>query len=283
LEDAGKSGAADGGESEGGRARRWVAVGLAVVVIVLIVFALEQAGGGGSGPLDAIAQAAEATQREAGGHALIHATVTASDTPEGVTETGSIVFENGGRARGTVVVRGHTTGRRAKVRVIADGTTSYTSSDQFSSLPEGRKWVKVDFSSTDSSSSLPANSGPKEGLKLLERMDGAEEIGKEDIRGMATTRYRGTLPVSEKEVFGVEVQVSPPQVEAWIDARDRVRRMTVVISGSVEGEEGSTTTDMTMDFLDFGPVSKIELPKQDEIYDATSRVESKFRSSAEAP
>lgn len=254
-----------------------------MAVTVLIVFALEQAGGDGSGPLDAIAKAAEATQREAGGHALIHATVTASDTPEGVTETGSIVFENGGRARGTLVVRGHTTGRRAKVQVIADGTTSYTRSNQLSSLPEGRKWVKLDFSSTDSGSSLPADGGPKEGLKLLEQMDGAEEIGKEDIRGMATTRYRGTLPVSEKEVFGVEVQVSPPQIEVWIDARHRVRRMTVIISGSVEGQEGSTTTDMTMDFLDFGPVSKIELPKQDEIYDATGRFESDFRSSAEAP
>src|SRR5258706_12896427 len=68
-----------------------------------LVFALEQAGGGGSGPLGAIATAAESTQREAGGHAFIHATITASDTPEGVTETGSIVFENGGRTRGTLV------------------------------------------------------------------------------------------------------------------------------------------------------------------------------------
>jgi hypothetical protein len=100
---------------------------------------------------------------------------------------------------------------------------------------------------------------------------------------VATTRYRGTLPVSEKEVFGVEVQLSPPQVEVWIDAQGRVRRMAVIISGSVEGEEGSTTIDMAMDFLDFGPVAKIDLPAQDEIYDATGRVESKFRSSAEAP
>jgi hypothetical protein len=282
LEDAEKSGAAGGGESERKRARRWVAVGLAVVVVVLAVFALEQAGGGGSDPLAAIAQAAEATQREPGGRALIHATLTASDSPEGVTEAGRVVFENNGRARGTLLTRGHTTGRRAKVQVIADGTVSYASSDQVS-LPEGRKWAKVDFSSADSSSSLPAAGGPKEGLKLLEQMDGAEETGKEVVRGVATTRYRGTLPVSEKEVLGVEVQILPPQVEVWIDARDRVRRMTVIITSSVEGEEGSTTTDMTMDFLSFGPVPKIELPKQDEIYDATNQVESNFRSAAEAP
>jgi hypothetical protein len=282
LEHGEKFDAADDGGSERRRGRRWVAVGLAVLVVVVIVFTFEQAGGGGSGPLDAIAKAAASTQREAGGHALIHVTVTASDTPEGISESGSIVFENGGRARGTMRIRGLTTGRRAKIQVIADGTTSYASSDQVP-LPEGRKWAKVDFSSADSSSSLPADGGPKEGLKLLEQMDGAEEIGKGVVRGVATTRYRGTLPVTEKEVFGVEVKVAPPQVEVWIDARGRVRRMTIIITGSVEGKEGSATTDMSMDFFDFGPVSKIELPKQDEIYDATSRVESNFKASAEAP
>jgi hypothetical protein len=31
-----------------------------------------------------------------------------------------------------------------------------------------------------------------------------------------------------------------------------------------------------MDFVGSGPVSKIDLPKQDEIYDATGRIKSKF-------
>lgn len=255
---------------------------MGAALVVLAVFILVQAGGSGSGPLDAIAKAAEATQREAGGHALFHATVTESHGPAGLIDTGSLVFENGGRARGTMVIRGRSTGRRAKVQVIADGTTSYYSSEQLDSLSEGRKWVKIDLPSAGSGASLPADAGPKEGLKLLERMDGAEEIGREDVRGVATRRYRGTLPVSENEVLGVEVQVSPPQVEVWIDARDRVRRMTIVITDSAEGEEGSVTTDVAMEFLDFGPVSKIGLPKEDETYDATHRLESQLRSSAEA-
>jgi hypothetical protein len=198
------------GGSERRRARRWVGGRPGGGGRCPRLLCPGASGGGGSGPLDAIAKAAESTQREAGGHALIHATVTASDTPEGITESGSIVFENGGRARGTLMIRGLTTGRRAKVQVIVDGTTSYASSDQIP-LPGGRKWAKVDLSSADSSSSLPADGGPKEGLKLLEQMDGAEEIGKGVVRGVATTRYRGTLSVSEKEVFGVEVQISPPR------------------------------------------------------------------------
>ena len=144
--------------------------------------------------------------------------------------------------------------------------------------------MKIDYSAAASNSRLPADGGPTEGLKLLEKLDGAEEIGKEEIREVATTRYRGTLPISLKKVFGVEVQVSPPPVEVWVDARDRVRRMTVTVSSSVHGVEGSaTTTDMTIDFLAFGPVPKIELPQQDEIYDATGRFESDLKSAAEAP
>jgi hypothetical protein len=283
LARADKSGGADGREATRRRGRRWVALSLATVVVVLVVFALAQTGGGGGDPLDAIARAAEATQREAGGNASIHATVTVSNTPEGLTENGSMTFENGGRARGTIVVRGHSTGRRAKAEIIVDGTTTYTSSDQFDSLSEGHKWVEIDLSRASSSASLPADGGPTEGLKLLERMDGAEEVGKEGIRGVATTHYSGALPITEKEVFGVEAQVSPPQVEVWIDAKGRVRRMTIVISGSVGNEEGTTTTEMTVDYLHFGPVPKIELPQQDEIYDATGRFESEFRSSAEDP
>jgi hypothetical protein len=114
-------------------------------------------------------------------------------------------------------------------------------------------------------------------------MDGAEEVGKEEIRGVNTRRYRGTLPVSEKEALGVKLQYSPPRVEVWIDDHGRVRRMTLAIIGSVQGAKESSTTDMTFDFVDFGPVPKIELPQQSEVYDATSRVESELQSQAKAP
>lgn len=271
-----------GGGSERRRGRRWLAAGLAVGAVAIGVFVLAQAGGGGNGPLDAIARAAESTQREAGGHAVLHATVTTSDKSEGISENGSLIFENGGRTRGTLMVRGLSNGRRVKAEVIADGTTSYTSSDQLDSLPDGAKWIKLDLSSAAGSGSLPADGSPQEGLKLLKQMDDAQELGKEDIRGVSTTHYRGTLPVSVQKVFGVDVQISPPRVEVWIDARGRVRRLKAIVSGSAQGQGGSTA-DLTMDFVDFGPVPKIELPKDDEVFDITSRVESEVKSSAESP
>ncbi|MFT3865269.1 MAG: LppX_LprAFG lipoprotein [Solirubrobacterales bacterium] len=262
--------------------RRWIGAGLAVVVLAIVAFVVAQGGGSGGGPLDAIAKAAEVTQREPGGRATIEAVVTVSNSPEGITETGSMIFDETGLARGTMTVKGDSNGKEAQLVVIADGARSYVSSDQFESLPEGKKWMELDFAAAAGKelSSSPTDGGPQEGLKVLEAVHDAEEVGKEDIGGVPTTHYTGTLPTSN-EVFGVKVHYSAPQVEVWIDAKDRVRRMHVVVSGSVGEEEETSTTEMTMNFVSFGRVPKINLPNPEEVFDATSEVESNIRSAAE--
>lgn len=254
-----------------------------MVIVAIAVILIAQGGGSGGGPLDAIAKAAEVTQREPGGRALIHATVTSSTSPEGITETGSMIFDDSGRARGTVTGRGHTTGKEVKVATIVDGTTTYMSSDEFKSLPEGKKWMELDLSSAaaDAGSSAPAVKGPKEGLKILETVEGAEEVGEEEIDGVPTTHYQGTLPVA-KEVFGVKLHVSALQVDVWIDAQDRVRRMHVVVSGTVGESEESSTTEMTMDYVDFGRVPEIKAPPADEVFNATSEIESAVQAAGES-
>jgi hypothetical protein len=265
------------------RLRWWVGTGLAVVAIAIVAFAVAQGGGSGGGPLNAIAKAAEVTQREPGGRALIHATISSTTTPEGLTESGSVVFDDSGRTRGTLTVKGHKTGREVKVLSITDGTTTYMSSDEFESIPEGKKWMELDFSSAAKSlgSSAPTDEGPKEGLKILEHVQGSEEIGKEDIDGVPTTHYRGSMP-TPKEIFGVKVDYSTLHVDVWIDGQDRVRRIHADVTGSVNEIEGSTTaTDMTIDYVEFGRVPKIELPPSDEVFNATSELESNVQSAAE--
>ena len=88
------------GATRNPRSRRWVATGVAAVVIVLVVFVVAQGNDGGSSPLNAIAKAADVTQRVAGGRAVIHATVTVSNTPEGLTESGIDGFRRHRAARG---------------------------------------------------------------------------------------------------------------------------------------------------------------------------------------
>jgi hypothetical protein len=277
-----KSEGSEGGSSGRRRNRRWIGAGLAVAVIAVVAIAVAQGGGGGGGPLNAIANAAEVTQREPGGRAVFHATVTSATTPEGLTETGSLVFDVNGRSRGTFTVKGHKTGREVKGLAIGDATTTYVSSDQLDSLPDGKKWVELDFSSAVKGlgSAASPDAGPEEGLKILERVQDAEEIGKEDIDGVPTTHYRGTLPTSE-EIFGVKLHFSGLHADVWIDAQERVRRMQIVVSGTV-GESGlSTTTDMTIDYVEFGRVPKIGLPNPDEVFNATSEFESNLQSAGE--
>jgi hypothetical protein len=273
---------ADGSPSGRRRTRRWVGTGLAVVVVAIAAIIIAEGGGSGGGPLNAIAKAAEVTQREPGGRALVHATVTSSTSSKPITETGTLIFDDSGKVRGTVIGRIHSTGKELKVTSIVDGTTLYMSSEEFGSLPEGKKWMELDLSSAaDAGSSASAANGPKEGLKILETVEGAEEVGKEEIDGVPTTHYKGAMPIA-KEVFGVKLHPSARQVDVWIDAQDRVRRMRLVVSGTA-GESGkSSTTEMTMDYVEFGRVPAIEVPPSDEVFNATSEVESAVQASGES-
>lgn len=265
------------------RARWWVGAGLAVVVAVVVVFAIAQGGGSGGGPLNAIAKAAEVTQREPGGRAVIEATVASTTTPEGITETGSLIFDDSGMARGVITAKGLSNGKELKALVIAKGTTSYTSSEALDSITGGKKWMEVDVpSGSGAAGSSGASAGsPKEGLKLLEAVEGAEEIGKEDVRGVPTTHYRGTLPTPE-EVFGVKIHVAALKVDVWIDGQDRVRRMALKYTTAVEGvEDASTTDEVNIEYVSFGRVPKIRLPNPDEVFNATSEVEANVQSAVE--
>ena len=258
--------------------RRWIAAGLAVVVVAVAVFVLVQGGGSGGGPLNAIAKAAEVTQREPGGHAVFEATVTSSTTPEGVIETGSMIFDDTGKTEGTQTVRVGSTGNEVELTSIGDGTTSYVSSDALDdSLPEGKKWMELDLSSVrmKGQGSPPTEASPREGLKILERVEAAKKIGTEEVDGVPTTHYTGTFPPAE-EVLGVKIESSAPRVDVWIDGQDRVRRMKIAVTTSVN-QEGPTDTEMTFDYLDFGRVPEIEVPPANEVFNVTGKVESELQ------
>jgi hypothetical protein len=262
------------------RTGRWVGAALAVLIAVVVIFVAAQGGSSGGGPLDAIAKAAEVTQREPGGRAVLEATVMSSTTPEGITESGPMIFDDSQKARGTLTVRSHD--KEGKFLVVVDGKRSYVSSDLLDSIPEGKKWIEVDYSSATAGAgtSTPAQAGPEEGLKVLERVKDAEEVGEEEIDGVATTHYRGTLPAAA-EVFGVKVHYSALDVDVWIDGQDRVRRMHLDISGSVGEAEETTTAAMTIDFVEFGRVPTIGVPDPAEVFNATSEVEAEAQSAAE--
>jgi hypothetical protein len=265
------------------RWRRWIGAGVAVVVVAVAIVVIAQSGGGGGTPLNAIAKAAEVTQREAGGHAIYDAKITVAGSPEGMTESGSLDFDESGRAAGTMKFKGLSTGKELTARMVGEGQKVYMSSDAFDSISEGKKWVEMNLTAAaKATGSSAGGDSATEGLKLLETVEHAEKVGSEEIDGVPTTHWRGTLP-SASEVFGVKVHFSDLKVDAWIDAKERIRQMKVVISGKINEAQPEVTTAIAINYVNFGQVPAIQLPPSSEVFDATKLIESNVQKAAEEP
>jgi hypothetical protein len=199
LQDTATYGSPSGGSTR--HRRRWRLAGVLVVVIAALgVFAWQQGDdGGGGGPLNAIAAAAEKTQQEPGGRAAMHSIVTVSGRSAPFTMTGRIVFNAENHTRGVITSPHTVSGGPMKLEVVGDGTTMYMRSDKFGSLPDGAKWMSLDLSLGDETdpTTLPEVDAKGE-LALLEGVDNAQKLGKEDVRGVSTTHYRGALSVADQ-------------------------------------------------------------------------------------
>lgn len=284
LQDPLRSGSFRG--EPGKRPRLWqVVIGLAILVVALAVLASQLGGGDGGGSLNAIAAAAERTQRESGGRATMHSVVTLPGRSGSISITGQMVFDTEtGRSRVVMEVPDPDSDDLVEMEVVGDGAHFYLHSDLFGSLPGGREWMGLDFSSfgLEPNTELPTNGDAKGELELLEAVTGdVQKLGKEDVRDVQTTRYRGTIGVSEqaqrlREEGGedlasyVEEQGTPVRVEVWIDADGLVRRSRLIRSGPSPDDKGSMTTDVRIDFFGFGDVPEIDVPDQSEVFDATA-------------
>jgi hypothetical protein len=243
----------DNGPGENDLPRRWFLLAgvLAVLVIAMVVFASAQ--GGDEASLNPIAQAAVRTQQSPGARTLFHATVQKQSGSAPIEMSGRGAF-NGQTNRSEMTMTAHSPTGDFKIRAVASGTHMYFKSEVFQSeLPGDDEWMGLDFSqSTQSDPALSSNSDPSSQLDLLKSVsDEFETLGKETIRGVKTTGYRGTLDT------GLEF-------ETWIDGKGLVRRMRIKGSPS-----DPTSVDMTVDFYDFGVSPEIELPDPDTVFDAT--------------
>jgi hypothetical protein len=263
--------------------RMWQAIALlAVMLVALAVFAWQQ-DGGGEGPLNAIAAAAERTQQEPGGRTTMLAIVSSPVPSESMTIRGHGVYSDDGRSRMVVTVPRTGTGGRAEMEFITDEAVMYVSFGEFDALPGGDEWMKMDFSFAEElDMPVPAEIDAAGELALLEATTGeVRKLGKEEVRGVPTTRYRGTVDVEDhaeqlreegqEDVASLtEDEGTPLTVEAWIDGDGLMRRMKMLKAQPRGAGEDPMDVDMTIDFYDFGIAPEIELPDEDEVFDATS-------------
>jgi hypothetical protein len=271
---------------------RWTKAGLAlaIVVIAFVVLASLRGGDEGGGPLgggslNAIAQAAEKTRHEPGGRVAVRMVASAPGSKP-IPMWGQMVYDGEDRTRAVLTVLPPGSDQSFQMNMVTDGTTMYMNSRRFGSLPEDARWMKLDLEFAQGPESpVPANPDAMGQLELLETVsDDVEKLGREKIRGVATTHYSGTIPVATqadrlREVGAEELaersekEGSPTAVEAWVDDHGLMRRMKIVqTSPQVEGD-GTATVEMRMDFFDFGIEPVIEVPDDDEVFDATSLAE----------
>jgi len=220
-------------------------------------------------------------------------TVTEPGRSRPLTFTGQVVYDGAGMTRGTVTMPDTEANDSVRLEYVQDGTEMYMRSSRFGTLPDGREWMGLDLAFGDElDTSLPANGDVKGELEILEKATGGvDKIGKEDVRGVPTTRYRGQISVSEnakrlreegaeKTASYVEKLASPLQVEAWIDAKGLLRRMRIVQLKPGEDGKGSTI-DMRTDFFDFGLEPEIDVPDSSEVFDATSLAQEQLDASSD--
>jgi hypothetical protein len=162
------------------------------------------------------------------------------------------------------------------------------------SLPEGRPWLKLDLKALGEQPGVNlaqlqqlSQGDPSRALDYLRATGGTvEEVGSEQIRGVETTHYRGTIqldkladqvPAEQREQVRAAVQQLTEQTgmteiptDVWVGEDGLIRRMTlnyrakVTAPGSDPQEVAST---VTMEFHDFGAQVDVQPPRADEVTD----------------
>jgi hypothetical protein len=238
----------------------WGGAGLLIAVAIVVLLASQGSGGGG-GALNAIAEAAVATQREAGGHMTMRATMTSPDRPKPLVMTGSMFFNGEGDSNGVVTAANPEGGEPVVVHMVAVGRSMYVRSSEFGKMNEEGKWLGMVMPADgESSGPVPSQTDAGQELEALEEATGAEKVGTEKVRGVATTRYRGSLK-------------GGGPIEVWIDGENHIRQTRIVITKAKSGATQPTRTVMTMNYYGYGPVPAIKPPDPSDVIDGNELVE----------
>jgi hypothetical protein len=274
-------------------------IGLLLGLAVCGALAVAAAGCGSSSALDPVAQAAQDTQREGGSRMLITASIGVPGAGSSISLSGRGYF-NYRSKEGTFTmsmsglpgISQLSSSGELNIDERIKGATVWVGSDLFAGkLPGGARWAKLDLNrftggayGLDLQQLTAGQSNPAQILDYLKASSGGVQVvGHERVRGVETTRYRGTLdlekladqaPASVRakahEAIAKLVEKTGQRfvpVEAWVDAQNRVRRFTLSMTVSQSGE--SVTVAMKVELYGYGPTPPVATPSDSESYDLT--------------
>jgi hypothetical protein len=185
-----------------------------------------------------------------------------------------------------------------EVDMIVDGTVTYMRSPAFAQqVPT--EWVKMDLAKVDPKAAAQLGGGgmvdPSAYVNLFAGAVDVSEGGTEEVGGVATTRYEGTIDMrkavdrfpailgreagtsarkalqeslDQLEALGVDAEVP---FEIWIDDEGLPRRQRIAMDfgGLVPGAEDASM-EIQVDFSAFGEPIDVDVPKGREVTDLTA-------------
>jgi hypothetical protein len=236
-------------------------------------------------PLNPIAAAAERTQSQPGARFAMRAVYTSADLPRPMVARGQGAYNTEtGLSEATLRIDSPIKGR-VTVESVGDGTAFYMGGSAFASeLPDGKEWMKIEPFLGHSQDELAlSGNGADSSLGALSSVDGdAVRLGREDVRGVPTQRYRGRISYGayaallrdeDKDEIADQIEkydtliTTPPLAEAWVDDKGVLRRMRMKMT--IPAGQASLTMDMTTELFDFGAHPQIALPDASRVFDAT--------------
>jgi hypothetical protein len=270
-----------------------VSVALACAGTLAAACCLSGCGAGTVASIDPIARAAEVTTHSGGAQLAMTMQMSISGKEVSLNAHGDLDMA---RQEGEIFVELSGLSALSEGK-IPDGTTMtelftgnslYMGSQLFASvLPSGAHWMKIDAGKLEQEAGIDPQSltsgeaNPAQYLQYLRASSGTvTKIGTATVRGVPTTQYSATIEPAKvisqlgkgdstteaklRSMFA-DTGMSSIPVQAWIDSKNRLRRVQMQMNMSASGQSLQMT--VSEELFGFGPIPAVNAPPSSEVYE----------------
>jgi hypothetical protein len=278
---------------------------VAVVLATLFALVVAACGGGGassapaptgteptstaptSSAQQAVLQAGSNTQAAESARLSFTATITGGPTAGTMTGEGEFAGRQG---RMSMDLSGLGGGQvDGRMEMVFDELVFYLKfpAQIAQTIPGGKEWIRFDLAELGQSEGIDfeqimqlTGTDPSQSLDLLQAASSDfAAVGDEDVRGVPTTHYRGTVdlqkvadqaPAEARESYRRIIQISGQSeipVEVWIDEEGLTRRVRYE-----QTLPDQTQMELTQEYFDFGVEVDVEPPPASQVLDLTELV-----------
>lgn len=168
------------------------------------------------------------------------------------------------------------------LEVVVDGATAYLRLPLLEPLTGTSGWLAADRAALDAMDDAAlfgaTTADPSSALEVLRgSSDDLEVVGREELRGVPTTRYRTTVDLADAlaaapemarlldgEPTGLPVDLGAVPVDVWLDEAGLVHRLVVAVQPAA-GDGPPVTATLTLDLFDHGLPVDIAVPPAAEV------------------